>query len=170
MKTITLIMVAAAGSLAANGADTTPAETSCPAADTACCPQNTDNTACTDNCWLDIETITIEAANGNPIAQYAIAWLTENGVSDTPKDPEKAKDMYSKALPGLEKAAREGNPTACYALANMYATGKGVEKDPAKAKEIMQWCKDCNKDKTQSPDTTTPAPAADSNAQQPTEM
>lgn len=104
---------------------------------------------------MDVETITIEAANGNPIAQYVIAWITDNGLNDEPADPEKAKDMYAKALPGLEKAAEEGDPSACCALAKMYATGKGVEKNPEKAKELMERCKQLmkeQKDHTDKPD------------------
>jgi TPR repeat protein len=59
-------------------------------------------------------------------------------MNNVPQDPEKAKEMYSKAVPGLEKAAADGDASACCALANMYATGKGVDKDEAKAKEIYE--------------------------------
>ncbi len=97
---------------------------------------------CDEECWLDVETITVEAANGDPIAQYTIAWLTDTGMNNVPKDPEKAKGMYADALPGLEKAAAAGDPAACCALAGMYANGKGVAKDEAKAKELMQRCKE----------------------------
>ncbi len=145
MKTFALMTTVALSSFAAFGAETTPAPATDACKDNAaCCAKDA---KCDDTCWLDVETITIEAANGDPIAQYAIAWITDTGASNTPKDPEKAQDMYAKALPGLEKAAKEGNPTACYALANMYANGKGVEKNPEKAKEILAWCKDCLKKK-----------------------
>lgn len=143
MKTFALITTVALSSFAAIGAEATPAQKDATACSDPCCQNNAEGSQCGNSCWLDIETITIEAANGDPIAQYAIAWITDNGTGDTPADPEKAKDMYSKALPGLEKAAKEGNPTACAALAHMYATGKGVEKDPEKAREIMKWCKEC---------------------------
>jgi len=142
MKTFALISMVALSGFVAAGAEATPAKT-----DAACCTNGANAAKCDDQCWLDIETITVEAANGDPIAQYAIAWITDSGINNTPKDPEKAKEMYTKALPGLEKAAKEGNPTACYALANMYANGKGVEKNPEKAKEIMAHCKDCMKKK-----------------------
>jgi TPR repeat protein len=143
MKTFALISTVALSSLAAFAAEnSTPAQDT-PNSPAPCCPKAADADDCVDSCWLDIETITIEAANGDPIAQYAIAWITETGVNDTPADPEKAQDMYSKALPGLEKAAKEGNPAACAALAHMYANGKGVEKNPEKAREIMKWCKEC---------------------------
>lgn len=89
------------------------------------------------------------SSNGNPIAQYVIAWITDNGLNNEPADPEKAKGMYTQALPGLEKAAAEGDPAACCALAKMYATGKGVEKNPEKAKELMERCKQLMKDKPQ---------------------
>ena len=125
----------------------TPAENTTPAPQDACCNQAADNQACEDECWMDVETITIEAANGNPIAQYVIAWITDNGLNNTPADPEKAKGMYTEALPGLEKAAAEGDPAACCALAKMYATGKGVEKNPEKAKELMEHAKQLMKAK-----------------------
>ena len=50
-------------------------------------------------------------------------------------------------LPVLEKAAAEGDPAACCALAKMYATGKGVEKNPEKAKELMEHAKQLMKAK-----------------------
>ncbi len=139
MKTFALITMVALSGFAATGAEATPAKADA----AACCKEAANAPQCDEQCWLDIETITLEAANGDPIAQYTVAWLSDTGVNNTPKDPEKAKEMYSKALPGLEKAAKEGNPTACRALASMYANGKGVEKNPEKAKEIMSWCKEC---------------------------
>ena len=58
----------------------------------------------------------------------------------------KAQDWYAKALPGLEKAAQEGHPTACRALAHMYAEGKGVEKNPEMAEKYMKMYKElCEK-------------------------
>ena len=145
MKTFALITTVALSGFAAFSAEATPAKANADCKDNSnCCAAKSQ---CDDTCWLDIETITIEAANGDPIAQYAIAWITDTGANNTPSDPDKAADMYSKALPGLEKAAKEGNPTACYALANMYANGKGVEKNPEKAKEILAWCKECLKKK-----------------------
>lgn len=97
-------------------------------------------------CWLDIETITLEAANGDPLAQYTIAYLTDQGVN-IPKDPEKAKEMYTKAAPGLMTAAAKGHPAASFALAHMYANGKGVEKDANKAAQYHKWAKLCCKDR-----------------------
>ena len=143
MKKFALLSLVALSGAAAYGADentTTPA----PADNTqACCANNAQD--CDEECWLDVETITIEAANGDPIAQYTIAWLTDTGMNNVPQDPDKAKEMYSKAVPGLEKAAADGDASACCALANMYATGKGVEKDEAKAKEMMNRCKELMK-------------------------
>lgn len=143
MKKFALLSLVALSGAAAYGADentTTPA----PADKTqACCANNAQD--CDEECWLDVETITIEAANGDPIAQYTIAWLTDTGMNNVPQDPEKAKEMYSKAVPGLKKAAADGDASACCALANMYATGKGVEKDEAKAKEMMNRCKELMK-------------------------
>ncbi len=171
MKNIALMTAVTLGSFAAISAEPTPTSTpaDCPA--TPACQQNGNGTQCGDTCWVDMETITVLAENGDPIAQYAIAWITDNGMNDTPADPEKAADMYSKALPGLEKAAREGNPTACCALAHMYATGKGVAKDPEKAREIMKWCKECCKDKkVDKAAEAAPAEAAPANADSATEM
>lgn len=140
MKKFALLSIVALSSTAAFSAENTqPSEK-----DQACCENKCadNNTPCDDVYELDIETITVEAANGDPIAQYTIAWLTETGMNNSvPKDPAKAEEMYKKSLPGLEKAAAEGNASACCALANMYANGKGVEKNEAKAKELMERCK-----------------------------
>ena len=114
-----------------------------------------------DRYWVDMETITVEAENGDPIAQYTVAYLVDEGKG-TEKAPEKAKDMYTKALPGLEKAAAEGHAGACCALAHMYWEGKGVPKDEAKAKEYMRMCKKAMKAKHHKscPCPPTPQPAA----------
>lgn len=140
MKTTTLLSVVALMSMSAlaNEAKTpAPAPTTPdPAADAAkpdnsakspCCKSDK-GISCDKECWLNIDTITVEAANGDPIAQYTLAYLTDEGI-DTPKDPEKAKEMYKKALPALTAAADKGHPVACRALSHMYAHGKGVEKD-----------------------------------------
>lgn len=148
MKNSVLISAIMLSGTAAFSAETA-ADNATPATPTDCCTQAADNQQCGDECWLDVETITVEAANGNPIAQYVIAWITDNGLNNEPADPEKAKGMYTQALPGLEKAAAEGDPAACCALAKMYATGKGVEKNPEKAKELMERCKQLMKDKPQ---------------------
>lgn len=116
--------------------------------------------------WLNIETVTLEAANGDPIAQYTVAYLTETGNDKTAPDAEKAKEWYTKSLPGLEKAAAEGHPAACRALAHMYAEGKGVEKNPEKAEKYMKMYKElckkhCEKAKEAAPcsaDCPSPAP------------
>lgn len=167
MKTITFIMTVALSSLTALGAEDTTKPT-CPE-QKECCKSADKSNACDDTCWLDIETITVEAANGDPLAQYAIAWITENGTGNTPKNPQKAHEMYSKAVPGLEKAAKEGHPTACQALARMYATGKGVEKNPEKAAEIMKWCKEC-KEKKAADAVNAPSPEASTDTQKSSEM
>lgn len=146
MKKFALLSMVVLGSTAAFGAEnnenrqTTTSESAC--CNKACAEQQKD---CGELYELDVETITVEAANGDPIAQYTIAWLTDTGMSSVPKDPEKAKEMYAKAVPGLEKAAAAGDVSACCALANMYANGKGVQKDEAKAKEWMQRCKEMMK-------------------------
>ena len=158
MKKFALLSIVALSGAAAYGAEETA--TTPPPADQAqaCCANDTQN--CDEECWLDVETITIEAANGDPIAQYTIAWLTDNGTNNVPQDPEKAKEMYTKAVPGLEKAAADGDASACCALAKMYANGKGVEKDEAKAKEMMNRCKELMKAQKEKSDKAE-APSAD---------
>ena len=144
MKTITLMSALALSSFVATGTEATPAPAQADNSATTT-PACTDNMspACCDECDIDIETITLLAENGDPIAQYTIAWITDNGTPSTPAAPEKAQEMYAKALPGLEKAAKDGDPKACNALAHMYTEGKGVAKDPEKARAIMKWCKGC---------------------------
>ncbi len=123
------------------------------------CKGTTNNTNDTANCptpmikdcggvqgcgeeWVDIETVTLEAANGDPIAQFIVAYITENDPSMADKK-DMATGMYSKALPNLQQAAKDGNKKACRALAHMYATGSGVEKNPELAKQYMKECGDC---------------------------
>ena len=128
-----------------------PAE-SCCTQDGSCkpckppCSMDGNKVKCGDTAWLDIETVTIEAANGDPLAQYTVAYLTETGNDNTPPDAEKAKEWYSKSIPGLEKAAAEGHAGACRALAHMYEEGKGVEKNPEMAAKYMKMYKElCHK-------------------------
>lgn len=133
--------------------DTAPATkpaTACCSKDKCCgkapCCKTDKGITCGEQAWLDIETVTLEAANGDPIAQYTVAYLTETGDDNAAPDTEKANEWYAKALPGLEKAAAEGHPTACRALAHMYAEGKGVEKNPEMAEKYMKMYKElCEK-------------------------
>ncbi len=110
----------------------------------ACCKSSDKGVQCGQQEWLNIETVTLEAANGDPLAQYTVAWLSDNGKG-MPQDSEKAADMYGKSLPGLQKAAEEGNACACLALAHMYSEGKGVEKNEETAKKYMDMYKSCCK-------------------------
>ncbi len=133
---------------------------------TACCTEDgsckstcadKDKTApCCGEAWLDIETVTVEAANGDPIAQYTVAYLAEVGDDQTAPDTEKAREWYAKSLPGLEKAAEEGHPAACLALARMYAQGKGVEKNTEKAEKYMKMYKEICKERRNQKDTKCP--------------
>ena len=149
MKTIAIMTAVALSGLTAMSAETTSSTDSMTATPTATCNSSDKGIQCDDTAWLNVETVTIEAANGDPIAQYAIAYITDNGINNTPKDPEKAQALYSQALPGLEKAAKDGDPNACRALARMYAEGKGVEKDSAKAEEYLKQCRECSKKKAE---------------------
>ena len=146
MKKTILMTTLAFGSLTAMGATDTTMTT--PGGGDATTPGITykndgSGVSCDETYWINVDTMTLAAANGDPIAQYAIAYITENGLSGASKDPEKASALYEHALPGLKKAADDGNPTACRALAHMYTHGKGVTKDEAKGREFMQKCKEC---------------------------
>lgn len=142
-----MAMSAFAADSAATGTGTAP--TPAPAATTTAAKPATDSTCITPDCgaeWLNIDTVTVEAANGDPLAQYTLAWLSDTGSIGTAKDPDKAKDLYTKAAPGLEKAAKSGNACAAKALSRMYAEGKGVTKDEAKAAEYKAHAEKCCKD------------------------
>lgn len=125
--------------------DTKPACTSCCTKDGSCkspCSKSDKGVCCGEQAWLDIETVTVEAANGDPIAQYTVAYLTETGDDNNSPNPEKASEWYAKSLPGLEKAAADGNICACRALAHMYAEGKGVDKNPEMAEKYSKMAKE----------------------------
>lgn len=128
----------------------TPEAAKCCTKDASCkpaCTKSDKGIQCGEQAWLDIETVTLEAANGDPIAQYTVAYLTETGDDQTPPDTKKAGEWYSKSVAGLEKAAAEGHPAACLALAHMYAHGKGVEKNHEKAEKYMKMYKELCKEK-----------------------
>ncbi len=108
----------------------------------SCCSTSEKGVKCGQQEWLNIETVTLEAENGDPLAQYTVAWLSDTGKG-MPQDSEKAADMYGKSLPGLQKAAEAGNACACLALAHMYSEGKGVEKNEDTAKKYMDMYKQC---------------------------
>ena len=89
----------------------TPTDSNCCTRDGSCmspCSKDDKGIKCGKQEWLDIETVTIEAANGDPIAQYTVAYLTETDGEPTDTDKEKAREWYAKSVPGLEKAAAEG--------------------------------------------------------------
>ncbi len=149
MKKIAFITAIASFAIPAMAQDA-PARKDCCNKGKACCTQDGSCKApgkdakCNggDQCWLNIETVTIEAANGDPLAQYTIAWLTDTG-NGVEQDSAKAAEWYAKALPGLQKAADAGNAGACLALARMYADGKGVEKNPDMVKKYLEMYKAC---------------------------
>lgn len=138
---------------------TTPSTTSCAPCSMDCPPPTSMADGSVQSCgqeWLNVETVTIEAANGDPVAQYTLAYLTDTGTQ-MPQDTEKAAAMYTAARPGLEQAAKAGSPAACRALAHMCMTGKGCEKDADKAKMYMDKCKQCCTTPTSTPADSTPA-------------
>lgn len=149
-----MTVVAAMGTLAFaadTATDLSMNATPAPDAATAVAPATMTPPAGAKDCgmlgWLNIDTITVDAANGDPVAQFTVAYLTDNGLADMPQDTAKARDLFAAALPGLEKAADEGNAHACRALAHMYKHGKGVEKNDEKAAQYKAMCDKCCKDK-----------------------
>lgn len=145
MKILALMTAITFSGLTALGATNVTIDTTSGHDETApgiTCNKDGKGVSCGETYWINVDTMTLAAANGDPIAQYAIAYITENGVDGSEKDPETANKMYAHAFPGLKKAADEGNPTACRALAHMYAHGKGVDQDEEKAHEFMEKCKE----------------------------
>lgn len=147
MKTIALMTAVALGGMIALGAENDTTTTKDFTKPGITCQKDGKGVSCDGTYWINVDTMTLAAANGDPIAQYAIAYITENGINGTAKDPQKARDLYTHALPGLKEAADNGNPVACRALAHMYAHGKGVEKDESLSREFMQKCKDAQEKK-----------------------
>ncbi len=147
MKTIAFMSAVALFTIPAmaESAATTDAKACDKGKSPSCCSSTDKGVQCGQQEWLNVETVTLEAANGDPLAQYTVAWLSDNGKG-MPQDSEKAAEMYGKSLPGLQKAAEGGNACACLALAHMYAEGKGVEKNEETAKKYMDMYKSC-KDK-----------------------
>ncbi len=148
IATVTLLGMQAFASADTTTPTSTPSDTKCPTTcctpDQTCCPTTTPQGSVQSfgQEWLNVETITLEAANGDPIAQYTLAYLTDTG-NQVPQDKDKAAEMYAAAKPGLEKAAHAGNAAACHALAHMCATGSGCDKDPEQAAKYTQMAKDC---------------------------
>ena len=139
LQTKTFMMMVAllgASPLVAQDASDTAAPP-CPAGTAAACDaKGCETQACgekscpVDGCptaVLTVETLTVAAANGDPIAQYMLAYLTETGVG-MPQDSDKAAELYAAAIPNLVQAAEAGDPRACKALARAYAEGRGVHR------------------------------------------
>lgn len=53
------------------------------------------------------------------------------------------KEQYDEALELYEKAAAAGSADGAYNIAMMYLAGRGVRKDPGKARELLQQLYDC---------------------------
>lgn len=154
MKTFALMTAVALSGMLAMGADsgTTVSGSQDPTAPGIVSQNDGQGISCDGTYWVNVDTMTLAAANGDPIAQYAIAYITENGINGTPKDPVKAQALYAQARPGLEEAADDGNPTACRALAHMYAHGKGVKKDTDKSRDFMDQCQEAQEKKDEEGD------------------
>lgn len=126
-----------------------PASEQPAAAQNASCPAGA---ACADEAWLQVESVTIAAENGDPLAQYTLAWLTETGQGGMEADAEEAQELYAKALPGLKAAADGGHADACLALAVMYGMGKGVEADAETAASYAARAAECCAKAPKAPD------------------
>lgn len=149
MNKITITMAAALLGLTAYAQENTAAtETAATAAaKDSCCPAAMAMGMTPEKCeTLNIETVTALASNGDPIAQFTLAYMTDGGINTT-QDTAKAAEMYKNLVPTLTDAAAKGHAGACCALAHMYKEGKGVEKDAAKAAEYMGKYKECCADK-----------------------
>jgi TPR repeat protein len=68
------------------------------------------------------------AEQGDPAAQYALAWMYESGQG-TEQDYQQAAYWY-------EQAAQQGNQGAQYVLATMYSKGRGV---PLDQQQAVKW-------------------------------
>ncbi len=155
---MTAVALLAIPAMAESSATTTDAAAKGKGKCPSCCSTSDKGVQCGSQEWLNVETVTLEAENGDPLAQYTVAWLSDTG-NGMPQDSEKAAAMYGKSLPGLEKAAEGGNACACLALAHMYSEGKGVEKNEATAKKYMEMYKNCKKKAAECKDTPAPADA-----------
>lgn len=152
MNKITITMAAALLGLTAYAQENTAAAEPAAAAKDSCCPAAMAMGIAPEACkTLNVETVTAMAANGDPIAQFTLAYMTDGGIN-TPQDTAKAAEMYKNLAPVLTDAAAKGHAGACCALAHMYKEGKGVEKDAAKAAEYMGKYKECCTDKAKAMD------------------
>jgi TPR repeat protein len=79
----------------------------------------------------------LAAAQGDTIAQASLVAMYLDKEVPNP-NPAEADQLFRAALPGLRKAAEGNEPEdAAYALARMYETGSGVEKDDASAVKYL---------------------------------
>ncbi len=150
MKTTLLMTAAAFLGLSAYAEDTTTCTKTttqgCP--NGCCCAPNVMPDGKIQACnteWLNVDTVQIDAANGDPIAQYTVAYLTSDG-SDTPMkdDPAISQKMSAQAMTNLKKAADSGHAGACMALAHMYQKGCcGCEKNTEMSQKYMKMAQDC---------------------------
>ena len=80
-----------------------------------------------------IKDVMQKASQGNRTAQFKLGFFYEHGMN-VPKDEGKAVMWYSRAV-------KNGHPEAARKLSAMYRDGRGVKKNDAKAKELMEKAK-----------------------------
>jgi len=91
-----------------------------------------------DRTKLSVETLLLldQAKRGDPVAQFNLGAMYDSGYYDLPQN-------YAEALKWYLRAADQGSYSAQYYLAIMYAEGKGVRKNLAKAakwyRKSAQW-------------------------------
>jgi len=80
-----------------------------------------------------IKDVMQKASEGNRKAQFKLGFFYEHGIC-VPKDEGKAIMWYHRAV-------KNGHPEAARKLSSMYKEGRGVKKNDAKAKELMEKAK-----------------------------
>ena len=79
---------------------------------------------------MSLAELTKYARMNDPKAQTALGYRYDEGVG-VAADPKTAFNLY-------QKAAKQGNTTAMYNLAHLYADGRGVEQNFDKARELYR--------------------------------
>ena len=78
------------------------------------------------------------AAQHDPDGMYLYGTICEYGLGDQSMDFHRAEELYEAALPGLKARAEKGNPQALYDLGTAYLYGRGVPRDYAVARVMLE--------------------------------
>jgi len=73
----------------------------------------------------------------SPFGLYALGRIHGEGVG-MQKNADRAKQLYTRAFPGLLRLSEGGDPNAQWLLGVCFIVGRGVEKDQAKAVELFR--------------------------------